>query len=68
VALARTDVSEENTTSIIRVAKNQRPSSNISINKSYVTPKHRLIHEQYDVKSQKAAFFMATAVKRSDLT
>jgi hypothetical protein len=93
VALVRTDVSEELSTSIIRVTRiskletfavtsNRRtlrigelgklvPSSPIHVTlmmKMLISPKCRLLQEPHGVTSQKAAFFIVTAVKTSNLT
>jgi hypothetical protein len=67
VALVRTDVSEERSTSIIRVTRIMRrllvtanvPSSPLSPWwwRCYVPPKHRFFQEPHVITSQKTAFF-----------
>jgi hypothetical protein len=84
VALVRTDISEEPSTSIIRVTRmgelgttlaptsnRRRLYSNFSsplLWRRLVHPKLRLLQEPHGVIPQKTQFFIVTAVKTSNLT
>jgi hypothetical protein len=62
VALVRTDVSEELSTSIIRLTRMGE------LGRTDVPPKRRFLQEPHGVTSQKMTFFIVTAVKTSNLT
>jgi hypothetical protein len=79
VALVRPNVSEERSTSIIRVRKiadlgklaitsNRRTLQRNTMWGSYRPPKRRFLQESHCVTPQKTTFFIVTAMKTSNLT
>jgi hypothetical protein len=73
VALVRTDVSEEISTSIISVTRIGELGTTLAVtnNRRMLrrnTKCHRFLQEPHGITSQKTPFFMVTAVKTSDLT
>jgi hypothetical protein len=70
VALVRTEVSEEPGASFIRVTKiwELGTTQAATWRRRQVTPKRRFLQEPHGVTYQKTPFFIATAVKTSNLT
>jgi hypothetical protein len=81
VALVRTDVSEERGASFIRLKRISELGTMVTVTsdrlvhrflspcwrRHYFPPKRRFLQEPYGVTSQKTPFFIATAVKTSNL-
>jgi hypothetical protein len=72
VALIRTDVTEERSSSVIRVTRiGELGTLAVTSNRRtlrYVPPKRRFLQEPHVITSQKTPFFIVTALKTSDLT
>jgi hypothetical protein len=74
VALLRTDVAEKRIATIIRVSVIGKigttlvvTSKRVGLWRLYIPPKRRFFQEPHCVTPQKAAFFILTAVKTSNL-
>jgi hypothetical protein len=69
VALVRTDVSEELSTSFIRVTRIGEIGTMLAVTSNWHTPpKCQFLQKPHGVTSQKMPFFIVTAVKTSNLT
>jgi hypothetical protein len=68
VVLVRTDISEEISTSFMRVTRIGELGTTLAVTSNYVPLKRRFLQEPYGVTSQKTPFFIVTAVKTSNLT
>jgi hypothetical protein len=74
VALARTDVTEELSASVIRMTRIGELGTRLAVTdnrrtlRRNIPPKRRFLQEPHGVTSQKKLFFIVTAVKTSNLT
>jgi hypothetical protein len=72
VALVRTNVSKELSTSFIRMTRISELGTTLAVTSTRrtceVPPKHRFLQEPHGVTSQKTPFFIVTTVKTSNLT
>jgi hypothetical protein len=66
VALVKANVLEEPIISIIRVKRISELGTTLAVTR--ILPKCRFLQEPHGIASQKAEFFIATAVKTSNLT
>jgi hypothetical protein len=68
VAVVRTHVSEEHITSIIRVTRISELGTMLAVTGNQSTLQRSTLQEPHPITFQKAAFFIVTAVKTSNLT